>query len=168
MAAYVPPSPRTLAQRAGDAAEDDVAARLSARGWRILGRRVRAGRSELDLVAVDPGPPRTLVIVEVRWRRRRDFGLPEETVDHRKLAHLRGGVGRAASAGCSKQADFPTGRSCRISRSAWISWSWSHRRHPAVRRESATIEGSVDRTSRGGSRDPTQREPRPGRAQTLW
>jgi Holliday junction resolvase-like predicted endonuclease len=99
MAAYVPPSPRTLAQRAGDAAEDDVAARLSARGWRILGRRVRAGRSELDLVAVDPGPPRTLVIVEVRWRRRRDFGLPEETVDHRKLAHLRAGVGRLLEAG---------------------------------------------------------------------
>ena len=99
MAAYVPPSPRTLAQRAGDAAEDHVAARLSARGWRILGRRVRAGRSELDLVAVDPGPPRTLVIVEVRWRRRRDFGLPEETVDHRKLAHLRAGVGRLLEAG---------------------------------------------------------------------
>ena len=99
MAAYVPPSPRTLAQRAGDAAEDDVATRLSARGWRILGRRVRAGRSELDLVAVDPGPPRTLVIVEVRWRRRRDFGLPEETVDHRKLAHLRAGVGRLLEAG---------------------------------------------------------------------
>ena len=30
-----------------------------------------------------------LVIVEVRWRRRRDFGLPEETVDHRKRARLR-------------------------------------------------------------------------------
>jgi putative endonuclease len=99
MAAYDPPSPRTLAQRAGDAAEDDVAARLSARGWRLLGRRVRAGRSELDLVAVDPGPPRTLVIVEVRWRRRRDFGLPEETVDRRKLAHLRAGVGRLLEAG---------------------------------------------------------------------
>jgi Holliday junction resolvase-like predicted endonuclease len=39
------------------------------------------------------------VIVEVRWRRRRDFGLPEETVDHRKLAHLRGGVGRLLEAG---------------------------------------------------------------------
>lgn len=99
MAANVPPSPRTLAQRAGDAAEDDVSARLSARGWRLLGRRVRAGRSELDLVAVDPGPPRTLVIVEVRWRRCRDFGLPEETVDHRKLAHLRAGVGRLLEAG---------------------------------------------------------------------
>ena len=99
MAAHVPPSSRTLAQRAGDAAEDDVAARLAARGWGLLGRRVRAGRSELDLVAVDPGPPRTLVIVEVRWRRRRDFGLPEETVDHRKLAHLRAGLGRLLEAG---------------------------------------------------------------------
>jgi Holliday junction resolvase-like predicted endonuclease len=48
---------------------------------------------------VDPGPPRTLVIVEVRWRRRRDFGLPEETVDRRKLAHLRAGVGRLLEAG---------------------------------------------------------------------
>ncbi len=99
MAAQVPPSSRTLAQRAGDTAEDDVAARLAARGWCLLGRRVRAGRSELDLVAVDPGPPPSLVIVEVRWRRRRDFGLPEETVDHRKLAHLRAGIGRLLEAG---------------------------------------------------------------------
>jgi len=40
-------------------------------------------------VAVDPGPPATLVIVEVRWRKSRAFGLPEETVDHRKRMHLR-------------------------------------------------------------------------------
>jgi Holliday junction resolvase-like predicted endonuclease len=99
MAAYLPPASRTPAQQAGDAAERDVAARLAARGWRLLGGRVRAGRSELDLVAVDPGPPRSLVIVEVRWRRRRDFGLPEETIDHRKLAHLRAGVGRLLEAG---------------------------------------------------------------------
>ena len=76
-----------------------MAARLAARGWRLLGRRVHAGRSELDLVAVDPGPPRALVIVEVRWRGRRDFGLPEETVDHRKLAHLRAGASRLLEAG---------------------------------------------------------------------
>jgi len=99
MAASLPPAPRTPAQLAGDAAELDVAARLTARGWRLLGRRVRVGRSELDLVAVDPGPPRALVIVEVRWRRCRDFGLPEETVDHRKLAHLRAGLGRLLEAG---------------------------------------------------------------------
>jgi Holliday junction resolvase-like predicted endonuclease len=99
MATHLPPPPRTLAQRAGDAAEADVAARLAAQGWALLGRRVRAGRSELDLVAVDPGPVRSLVIVEVRWRRRRDFGLPEETVDRRKLGHLRAGVGRLVEMG---------------------------------------------------------------------
>ncbi len=41
------------------------------------------------MVAVDPGPPATLVIVEVRWRSRRDFGLPEETVGWRKRRGLR-------------------------------------------------------------------------------
>jgi putative endonuclease len=80
--------PRTDAQRAGDAAEDLVAGRLEARGWRILGRNVHVGRNELDLVAVDPGPPAALVVVEVRWRSRRDFGLAEETVDHRKRARI--------------------------------------------------------------------------------
>jgi Holliday junction resolvase-like predicted endonuclease len=44
-------------------------------------------------VAVDPGPPRTLVVVEVRRRGRRDFGLAEETLDHRKRAALRRAVG---------------------------------------------------------------------------
>jgi putative endonuclease len=79
----------TPAQRAGDAAEQLVADRLTRLGWRILGRQVRVGRAELDLVALDPGPPASLVVVEVRWRARRDFGLPEETVDHAKRAHLR-------------------------------------------------------------------------------
>ena len=60
----------------------------SALGWRVLGTHVRVGRAELDLVATDPGPPATLVVVEVRWRARRDFGLPEETVDGRKRARL--------------------------------------------------------------------------------
>ena len=55
----------------------------------MLARNVRIGRHELDIVAVDPGPPRTLVIVEVRWRGDRGFGLPEETVDHRKRARIR-------------------------------------------------------------------------------
>jgi putative endonuclease len=79
---------RTAAQRAGDDAEARVAAQLEALGWRILARRVRVGRAELDLVATDPGPPAALVIVEVRWRSRRDFGLPEETVDRRKRQRL--------------------------------------------------------------------------------
>ena len=79
---------RTAAQRAGDAAEGRVAAHLEALGWRVLATHVRVGRAELDLVATDPGPPAALVVVEVRWRARRDFGLPEETVDGRKRARL--------------------------------------------------------------------------------
>jgi putative endonuclease len=79
---------RTTAQRSGDAAERLVAAGLAAAGWRIVAHNVRVGRRELDLVAVDPGPPAMLVVIEVRWRRRRDFGLGEETVDHRKRVRL--------------------------------------------------------------------------------
>jgi putative endonuclease len=80
---------RTTAQRLGDDAEARVASMLESLGWRILGRHVRVGRAELDLVAHDPGPPPELVIVEVRWRASREFGLAEETVDHRKRARLR-------------------------------------------------------------------------------
>ena len=80
---------RTPKQEAGDAAEWLVGDHLIAAGWTILGRNVHVGRAELDLIGIDPGPPRALVIVEVRWRRRRDFGLPEETVDHRKMARIR-------------------------------------------------------------------------------
>lgn len=79
---------RTAAQQAGDAAEALVADSLAQTGWSILGRKVHVGRSELDLVAVDPSE-HALVIVEVRWRSRRDFGLAEETVDRQKLARLR-------------------------------------------------------------------------------
>lgn len=79
---------RTSAQRTGDAAEATVATYLAGLGWRVLGVRVRVGRAELDVVALEPGPPPALVIVEVRWRGRRDFGLPEETVDGRKRSRL--------------------------------------------------------------------------------
>ena len=85
---------RTSRQRSGDAAEDLVARHLAQAGWRILARRLHCGRSELDIVAVDPGPPPRLVIVEVRWRRSRAFGLPEETFDRDKRAFLRRGLGR--------------------------------------------------------------------------
>ena len=98
-------SGRTAAQLAGDTAEDLVATRLSEAGWTVLARNIHVGRHELDLVAVDPGPPPCLVVIEVRWRGRRDFGLAEETFDHRKRAHLRTAVGRLLEDG------LPDGRS---------------------------------------------------------
>ena len=96
--------PRTAAQQAGDSAESLVLVRLLAAGWTVLARNVHVGRHELDLVAVDPGPPAALVVVEVRWRRSRGFGLPEETVDHRKRSHL-----RMATYGLRDRGLFPDG-----------------------------------------------------------
>ena len=87
-------------QLAGDAAESLVAERLACRGWCVLARNLHAGRSELDIVAVDPGPPARLVVVEVRWRTSRGFGGAEESFDYRKRAQLRMGVGRMLESGC--------------------------------------------------------------------
>lgn len=83
----------TDAQRTGDAAEELVATRLTRLGWNILARNVRLGRDEVDIVAIDPGPPRWLVAVEVRRRGRRDYGLAEESLGWRKRAALRRAIG---------------------------------------------------------------------------
>ncbi|MGD0123314.1 MAG: YraN family protein [Candidatus Limnocylindrales bacterium] len=90
---------RTQRQLAGDAAELLVAERLASRGWVVLARKVHAGRSELDILATDPGPPARLVVVEVRWRASRGYGRPEETFDHRKRAQLRMGLARLLETG---------------------------------------------------------------------
>ena len=95
---------RTDAQRAGDDAEGRAGKFLAAAGWSILGRNVHVGRFELDLVAVDPGPPPALVVVEVRWRAGRAFGLPEETVDGLKRLRI-----RAAAYGLLERGVLPDG-----------------------------------------------------------
>jgi putative endonuclease len=99
------PRIRTAAQRAGDDAETLVAERLAAIGWSILARNVHVGRHEIDLVAVDPGPPPRLVVVEVRLRASRRYGLAEETVDFRKRRHLRDAAWTMVAAGA-----LPDGR----------------------------------------------------------
>jgi putative endonuclease len=99
---------RTDAQASGDDAESAVAADLAVTGWTILARNIHVGRGELDIVAVDPGPPAELVIVEVRWRRSRAFGLAEESLDHRKRAHLRAAIGRLLEDGLPGHAPLPS------------------------------------------------------------
>lgn len=69
----------------GAEGERRAGAWLAARGWRIVGRNVRAGGVELDLVATRG---RTVVFVEVKTRRHRRAGLPEEAVDARKRERL--------------------------------------------------------------------------------
>lgn len=100
------PGMASAAVTVGRVAEAAAAQWLESSGWRILGRNVRVGRNEVDLVAIDPGPPGRLVVVEVRWRRRPDHGRPEETVDGRKVGRL-----RSALAGLIATGALPDGTS---------------------------------------------------------
>ena len=62
--------------------EDIAAAHLKARGWRVLGVRLRVDRrDELDLVAVDG---ETLVFIEVKTRQDEWYGRPAAAVDRDK------------------------------------------------------------------------------------
>jgi putative endonuclease len=55
-------------------------------GYRIVARNFRAAGAEIDLVAMDSD---VLVFVEVKTRRSREAGAPEEAVDERKQARMR-------------------------------------------------------------------------------
>jgi putative endonuclease len=79
---------KTARQQAGRMAEDEAAAHLAGCGWRLLGRNIVVGRDEIDILAIDPGPPAELVFVEVRSATSDRFGAPEERVDREKVAHL--------------------------------------------------------------------------------
>ena len=72
-------------RRLGAEGEAEAARHLEAAGYRVLARNVRAGGVELDLV-VSKG--RTIAFVEVKTRRSRSAGAPEEAVDARKRARL--------------------------------------------------------------------------------
>lgn len=79
---------RTVRQRHGADAEELAVKWLIERGWRVVGRNVKVGRDEIDIVAIDPGPPPALVCVEVRSARSDAFGAPEEQIHRRKVGHL--------------------------------------------------------------------------------
>ena len=66
---------------------EDLAARyLELRGWRLLGRNLRVGQKEIDLLAADDD---CLVFVEVKLRRGDRYGRAVEALTGRKLALLR-------------------------------------------------------------------------------
>jgi putative endonuclease len=67
----------------GEALAED---HLRSLGYEIVGRDVRTPLGQLDLVAVDG---QTLVFVEVKTRAEHGFGLPQESVDARKIRKLR-------------------------------------------------------------------------------
>ncbi len=59
---------------------------LRRNGYRIVARNFRAAGAEIDLVAIDGD---ILVFVEVKTRRSRAAGAPEEAVDERKQTRMR-------------------------------------------------------------------------------
>ena len=67
----------------GEALAED---HLRGLGYEIVGRDVRTPLGQLDLVAMDGN---TLVFVEVKTRAGHGFGLPQESVDAKKIRKLR-------------------------------------------------------------------------------
>ena len=102
-------------RRAGDAAESLVAETLRRQGWVILARQVRLGRDELDIVAIDPGPPAMTVVVEVRSRRMGRFGTQEERLDEAKVRRLYRAMNHLRAAGRLPDGHFlPGAREWRV------------------------------------------------------
>lgn len=90
-------------QRLGRAAEDLVARRLAAAGWKLLERNARTRFGELDIVALDG---RTLVFVEVKAGRQGSAFGPERpvlAVDVHKQRRIR----RLAAAWMAERRDGP-------------------------------------------------------------
>lgn len=69
----------------GTEGETRAAAYLEERGYRIRDRNIRCGGVEIDLIA---SRGRLVVFVEVKTRRSRRYGLPEEAVDARKRTRI--------------------------------------------------------------------------------
>jgi putative endonuclease len=89
--------------RLGRAAEGLVAARLAAKGWRIVERNARTRFGELDIVALDG---RALVFVEVKAGREGSSSGPERpvlAVGARKRQRIR----RLATAWMAERRDAP-------------------------------------------------------------
>ena len=80
--------PSSARDELGRRGEDEAAAYLRGLGYRIVGRRERILRGDIDIVALDD---RTVVFVEVRARSDTTHGHPAETVGfvkQRRIAEL--------------------------------------------------------------------------------
>jgi putative endonuclease len=84
----------------GRFAEDLAAAYLEKRGYRIVGRNVRPGSGEIDILAIEGDQT---VLVEVRARRGDALGPPQWSLSPAKMRHLRD----AAAALLQSRPDLP-------------------------------------------------------------
>ena len=73
-------------RRTGTEYEELAAERLKALGYEILERNAYCRQGEIDIVAEKDG---FVIFVEVKYRRTKRCGAPEEAVDRRKQARLK-------------------------------------------------------------------------------
>jgi putative endonuclease len=66
--------------------EDLATAYLEKKSYEIIERDWKSGRRDIDIIAKDETG--TIVFVEVKTRRNRAFGEPEEAIDYRKMQSL--------------------------------------------------------------------------------
>ena len=66
--------------------EDLAAAYLQGKGYIIINRDWKSGHRDIDIIVKDEAG--TIVFVEVKTRRNRVFGEPEEAIDYRKMQSL--------------------------------------------------------------------------------
>ena len=72
-------------QRIGKWGEDAVTVYLAGRGYEIVARNARTPYGEIDIVAKQAD---MTIFVEVKTRTSNKMGLPEESVNLRKQAHM--------------------------------------------------------------------------------
>ena len=69
--------------------EDIAAAYLEKKGYQIIERDWKSGHHDLDIIAKQDD---ILVVVEVKTRRNRLFGNPEEAIDYKKRQSLQSAI----------------------------------------------------------------------------
>lgn len=69
--------------------EELAADYLQGKGYSIVERDWKSGHRDIDIIAMDG---ETVVFVEVKTRRNRVFGEPEDAVDYQKLRNLRSAI----------------------------------------------------------------------------
>ena len=67
--------------------EDEATLYLENEGYVVIDRDWKAGKRDLDILAVSPDG-KTLVVVEVKTRSGEEYQQPEEAVDARKMRNL--------------------------------------------------------------------------------
>ena len=96
----MPRDPRRRNRSLGNFGERVAASHLESKGYEILERNWSVREGEIDLIARRSDE---LVFVEVRSRRGRSMGTPEESITGRKASHVRA----AAAAYVQEHPDSP-------------------------------------------------------------